>query len=751
MKSIFKSSKAKYTVFLSLITALVVFAGLLYIFSVNLVLQQDNRLHFDEIASETANSIEHKLNAHISAIGSYAYRFSDFENLSENEQLAVLDEITRTSIFSDVVYIDERGNGLSSQFGEASLFQREYFRDGMRGNSSVSGSATGDFSNERMNMFYVPVMTGEEITGVLAGSLEIDYVSTLIDTDSFNGNTSSYVVDKSGSVVLKPLGDILHVETGVSLLESVTLTSDSELEILTKISPSETQGNFLFDYNDDSYFASYKAIDCGDWVVITVVRSSDILAVTHNVMSMMVIFTIVFTVIAATAIIITGIRNWKSKNVLNNIISERDNLKFIDPLTGGPSLERFIENVRTIFDSTAPETHTYAMISMDINKFRAVNDHLGYEEGNKILAKLAVLIERSLTEGETFTRKNADSFCILINYVSDIDIFGRIDTIISDVYYQIEEFKLILSFGICKVDDLTMDARSLIDRADLARRTIKGNNESSYAFFDNNMLNKIREEKRIENVMEYALESNEFKVYLQPKYDLNNHSLIIGAEALVRWFRGGKMIPPGGFIPIFEKNGFITKIDKFVFEEVCKQQKIWLNRGFDMRTISVNMSRMNLQEPHFVRDLYDICTKYNVPTKYFEIEITESVAFENLETLTRVFNELKNYGFHISIDDFGTGYSSLNMLKNLPVDVLKIDRSFLSDAKNERANNIISHVISLALSLHMKTICEGIETEEQVNLLSSLRCDMAQGFYFARPMPIEDYEKLLYSDAELTV
>jgi len=156
---------------------------------------------------------------------------------------------------------------------------------------------------------------------------------------------------------------------------------------------------------------------------------------------------------------------------------------------------------------------------------------------------------------------------------------------------------------------------------------------------------------------------------------------------------------------------------------------------------------MNLQEPNFVRDLYEICTKYNVPTKYFEIEITESVAFENLETLTRVFNELKNYGFHISIDDFGTGYSSLNMLKNLPVDVLKIDRTFLAGSgKNERANNIIAHVISLALSLHMKTICEGIETIDQVDLLSKLGCDMAQGFYFARPMPIDDYEKLLYAD-----
>jgi len=743
MKSALKSGKLRYIFILSAITAAFSFICIFYMLSVSVVLEEDNKQYFDEIAFETANTVESKLASLLSSVGGYTYRFAGLERLSPEEQMKILSETVTANVFHDIAFIDLEGNAVSPLFGNVNLSRRDYFMHAMQGRNYVSGAITSEFNrDDRLNVFAVPVKTGDKITGVLAGAVQNSLISEMISSDVFGGKATCYVMDSDGLIVLKPSRDVLNIEAGITLIEAITPSSGETLLL-------NTHGSFSFEYDGESYYASYKTIDISKWMVITIVRSSDIFAVTHNVFGMVVIFTSILMVLVMAAILFVGIRNWISRKKYIKTSAERDNLKYTDLLTGGPSFEKFLSDVKETFEK-ASDICAYAMISMDINKFRTVNDHLGYEEGSKILIKLSELIRSSLTEGESYTRKSADSFCILIKYVSDVDIFGRIDTLINDVYYQIEEFKLIMSFGICKIDDLTMDPRSLIDRADLARRTIKDNNDSSYAFFDDNMLTKIREEKRIENIMEFALESNEFKVYLQPKYDLHNPSVIIGAEALIRWFRGGKMIPPGGFIPIFERNGFITKIDKFVFEEVCKQQKLWLNRGYEMRTISVNMSRMNIQEPHFVRDLYDICTKYNVPTKFFEIEITESVAFENLETLTRVFNELKNYGFHISIDDFGTGYSSLNMLKNLPVDVLKIDRSFLTDTKNERANNIISHVISLALSLHMKTICEGIETEEQVNLLSDLNCDMAQGFYFARPMPIEDYEKLLYAGARIT-
>jgi diguanylate cyclase (GGDEF)-like protein len=747
----FFNSKIKYTLFLGIIAAAIIVACVFYIHSVSRALEEDNLVFFDEIATETANTMGSKLGEMLTSVRNYTYRFTEFKAFSEEGQLAILSDAVNSSIFNDMLFIDTEGEALSAKHSESFHSRRPYFQTAISGVSNISTVVISSYTGDTTNVFAAPVITRGQITGVLAGVYDTEQLKDVLFTETFDGKASSYIMNFDGLIVLNPRVDTIDLD-----FDAVEITSGTKESLLEEIAASlHSQGTFSFIFEGEAYTASYKSIGFNDWVIVTVIRSSDILAFSDNVLFMTTTFIMAFMIIVITGWLFWGVVFWISRRKYIEATLERDNLKYVDSLTGGPSFEKFLLDVREVFDSTSNEnTAVYAMISMDINKFRTVNDHLGYEEGGKILFKLSNLIGAGLKYGEFYTRRSADSFCILIKYKNDVDIFGRIETFINDTYYQIEEYKLILSFGVYKIDDYTMDIRSIIDRADLARKTIKGNNESSSAFFDDNMLIKIREEKRIENIMEYALESNEFKVYLQPKYGLNDHSQIIGAEALVRWFRDGKMIPPGGFIPIFEKNGFITKIDKFVFEEVCKQQKIWMNAHRDkdkIKTISVNMSRMNLQEPNFVRDLYDICNKYNVPTKYFEIEITESVAFENLDILTRVFNELKNYGFHISIDDFGTGYSSLNMLKNLPVDVLKIDRSFLSDTQNERANNIIHHVINLAMSLHMKTICEGIETIEQVDLLTRLQCDMAQGFYFARPMPIEEYEKKLYGETAVTV
>ncbi|MCL1824266.1 MAG: GGDEF domain-containing protein, partial [Oscillospiraceae bacterium] len=696
---------------------------------------------------------EIKLDSYLKALEGHAHAFENINKEPYEARAGVLFSLVQVSGFQDLVYIDTGGLAVSAHHNNVeNLSARPYFRSAIDGFNNVSGIIISAFDNTRTNVFAVPVYTEGKITGVLAGTVSADDISALMSSDTFNNQASSYIMDSTGSIVLASHNNILNLDSDISLFDYVEMVSDKE-KVLVDLHSGNPLGSFSFKMNGEEFYATYKAIGIGDWAAVTMARSNDIYVITSNVFNMMFIFTLMFLVITSAGIIIVGARHWVISNKYAETVTERDYFKFTDTLTGGSSYEKFLTDVSGIFEASESGVN-YAMISVDIDKFRTVNDHLGHDEGSKILIKLSQIIQNNLSDDETYTRKNADLFYILLKYDTDTDIFGRIKTIINDSYYQIEDFKLILLFGIYKIEDVQMDIRSIIDCADLARRTIKDSSDSTYAFFDSKMLSKIREEKRIENLMEFALESNEFKVYLQPKYDLQNRKEIIGAEALIRWFRDGKMIPPGGFIPIFEKNGFILKTDLFVFEEVCKQQKTWLSHGYEMRVISVNMSRVNVQHPNFVRNLYDICTKYNVPTKYFEIEITESVAFENLEVLTRVFNELKNYGFHISIDDFGTGYSSLNMLKNLPVDVLKLDRAFLSESgKNERANSIIKHIIQLALSLHMKTICEGIETNDQATLLSELGCDMAQGFYFARPMPIEDYEKLLYGnelDARVT-
>jgi len=328
-----------------------------------------------------------------------------------------------------------------------------------------------------------------------------------------------------------------------------------------------------------------------------------------------------------------------------------------------------------------------------------------------------------------------------MTYHDDADLIDRIKRIIQALEYEFTDFIPVLSFGIYRISNNNLiSVRKMGDHADIARQTIKYSEQSSYAFFSETMLELLREEKQIENEMQAALETNEFAVFFQPKFTLTNAPKLIGAEALVRWVKSDTVIPPVKFIPLFEKNRFIVKLDYYVMDQVCKKLKLWLHMGIDNLLVSVNMSRVHLSDPNFPEKLYQICKNNEIPTSLIEIEITESAAYESLDSLVEIFKKLKNYGFHISIDDFGSGYSSLNMLKDLPVDVLKIDREFLTESNNVRANEIIGYVIKMAQSLGMETICEGIETDDQVDLLRNLGCDMAQGFFFSKPMSSEQFE-----------
>ncbi|MDL0334377.1 EAL domain-containing protein, partial [Clostridioides difficile] len=286
---------------------------------------------------------------------------------------------------------------------------------------------------------------------------------------------------------------------------------------------------------------------------------------------------------------------------------------------------------------------------------------------------------------------------------------------------------------------------TIMDRANTARKTIKGGHKNSFAFYDKEMHKKILKEKEIENSMVDALNNGEFIVYFQPKYSLSDYQ-IIGAEALVRWDNPQKgLIPPIEFIPVFERNGFIVNIDFYVFEEVCKKIREWMDEGQKVVPISVNLSRMHFVNSNFIEKFKLIVDKYKIPTRLIELELTETAVLDNIEGLLDTMNNLKEKGFVISMDDFGTGYSSLNLLKELPVDILKLDRAFFTE-KDESNNEkiVISNVIKMAKELKMKVISEGVETISQVEFLKQIGCDMVQGYLFSKPMPVKEFEKIAF-------
>lgn len=393
----------------------------------------------------------------------------------------------------------------------------------------------------------------------------------------------------------------------------------------------------------------------------------------------------------------------------------------------------------------------YAIIVFDIDKFRIINDVYGTKTGDGILCYIADAMRKYVKEG-CMCRMYSDNFAILMKYTSEDEIVQTMSKIVNSLKKYPLDINVKLSYGVYKVDDPSIQVSVMCDWAGYAKKTIKGNALRSGVFYDETLRENMLEDKVMENEMEYALAHDQFRLYLQPKVDISTQR-VIGAEALVRWLHPTKgLIPPGRFIPLFERNSFIINMDIYIWEQVCKLLRKWINEGKTPVPISVNVSRLHIVDPTLKGTLVSLTDKYRIPRSLIELEITETAFFDNIPTLQRCIAELKEAGFTVSMDDFGSGYSSLNMLKEVPVDTLKIDRAFLSEVvSTQRGKIVISHTIAMANELNLNVISEGVETEEQADFLLKNGCRMAQGFLYSKPLSVQNYEMFAYNtDSEHT-
>lgn len=418
-----------------------------------------------------------------------------------------------------------------------------------------------------------------------------------------------------------------------------------------------------------------------------------------------------------------------------------------DPLTGAYNFETFKKKAQKLLTQT---TKKYSLVYVDFADFKYINDVFGYKYGDEILINYAAIISKELRTGEVLGRVSADNFVILRYYNEKNDIMVRqqqVDIKITEFMHDMYSGQAVsVQCGICYLEDLAEDLQieGILDRANYARKTVKTGLNRKYAVYDESIRKQLRYEKSIENRMLKSLENEEFLVYFQPKVDLQT-GLATQAEALVRWQTDeGLIIPPDKFIPIFEKKYLISSLAQYVFKKVCAFIRRRLDAGLPVNTISVNVSRLQFYNSDFVKIYEDIKNKFRIPDHLLEIEITESIAFDNVTFLEKTVSELKSKGFLISIDDFGTGFSSLSLLKNIPIDVLKIDQSFFRESiHKEKDNIVIKGIIDLVNKLSIRTVAEGIETAEQVAFLKSVNCNMIQGYFFYRPLPEDKFEEIL--------
>lgn len=386
-----------------------------------------------------------------------------------------------------------------------------------------------------------------------------------------------------------------------------------------------------------------------------------------------------------------------------------------------------------------PDTK-FALIQFDVKRFKLINENYGEDAGTEMLHFLTRQLNNYCSNPRLSARMSGDVFMLLTPYTDKDDILKTISELQLNLK-GFREYSYEFVFGVYQIDDRSISVRTMCDCAAMARQSIKKNALESVAFYNKNMQKAIKERKFVESHMKKALDNNEYIIYLQPKFSISSGEAI-GYEALVRWQSPEcGMIYPDSFIPLFEENGFITKLDAYVWECACMVLRDWIDRHFTPLPISVNVSRANLDNESFLDVLDGLIDKYRLPKHLLELEITESI--ENDATL-RMTEKIKERGFILLMDDFGSGYSSLNTLQDTRFDVLKLDREFFSThMSNERGKKIIMHTISMSKDVGLGLIAEGVETTDQAQFLENCGCDTAQGYLYAKPMPVQDAEKYL--------
>lgn len=410
-----------------------------------------------------------------------------------------------------------------------------------------------------------------------------------------------------------------------------------------------------------------------------------------------------------------------------------------DRLTGLYNREYFYECVKKLLADAQGEE--YYMICTNIKDFKMINDLFGTETGDAILIRLAGMIGKLLPKKAVCGRLESDHFalCLPGRLFAEKDLIDGIHEVTEII--SSSEYQMMIHIGVYAIQNTDEEASVMCDRANIAISTIKDSYNRMIAYYDEKLMERVMSEKRLVNEFDSALEGKQFQMYLQPQ--VLSDGTVLGAEALVRWIHPERgMISPGEFIPVFENTGLIYRLDQYVWETAAKKLKEWKENGQEELHISVNISAKDFYYLDIYKTFVDLVEKYEISPSKLKLEITETALMMDLEKQLVLLDKLQSYGFHVEIDDFGSGYSSLNMLKNIHADVLKIDMGFLRETQDgERTRIILRMVVALAKQLQMTVITEGVEKKEQVDYLTEAGCDMFQGYYFARPIAVTEFEE----------
>lgn len=721
---------------------LVLICGVVYL-SMKDTQENEAQKYMNEIVSQYKNIITAQIDGDFRTLDAMSAFIGQEDAIDLEEALSCLEEESSRNDFIRMGFVSADKTGYfvdtnGEKYYDMDISDEAFIDKVFLGEAVVSEIMDDRFSEGTVVCYGVPVINNGKITGAVTATRTTADFSEIISQDIFDGAAYIHIIDHEGNFIIRSDHAVIRKHLD-NVFDGGDIPDDIRASILADM---EHGGDSFatFRYGGKAYWVTFIPVGINDWQIFCLVPQTFL---NHNFNTMFLVFLCVMVCV----FFMFGILFFYIYNLLKREHEALNIFAYQDILTGADNRNRFVTDLPALLREPAD----YAMVLMNMSGFKFVNEFFGFEKGNLLLQHIARVLEENLAQGERYYRDNADHFGMLLYYKSREEIISRMKKIHQDINDHVispnQDYRINCNFGINIIQGneprmkniLSPDAA--INGALLALNSVNGNTSNPIAFYDEEIHEKARKKIEIESQMHAALANGEFHMYLQPKYYLGDQTLH-SAEALVRWCsEDGVMHYPDEFIPVFEENGFITELDMYMLEEACKKVSCWMKQGYQVRPISVNQSRVFFYDDEYLDKFHDIVDRYQIEPSLIILEVTESVAMSNLDQVKMVIKKLHKMGFTISMDDFGSGYSSLNTLKDLDIAELKLDREFLSEqSTSPKGKVVVESIIRLARELSITTVAEGIENERQLEFLRSISCDIGQGFYFARPMPVDAFE-----------
>ncbi|MGN0161052.1 MAG: EAL domain-containing protein [Lachnospiraceae bacterium] len=727
----------KFSIILVVLVAIVImiFSSSYKIFN---ELEDQLRQNLEDVAAQNALALHNKIHSNYELLLSLSETMHDVEPDNISERLQSFEVFLDEYKLKRFAYVFPEGTSYATDGGVANLSYREFFKRGMEGKATISDILEDalEESHGLVNVMTIPVFDDKGVVeGVFGLTYDAQSFNDALQIECFDGQGYSCAINSDGQILVAMGNDTLQMsENMFTDLLGTDSRNTKVIENLKKQMENNVPAGGVFYLEEKSYYCVVPVkLMGGDvtWYMLTIIPAEVLESraepIQHSLYRMALIV-ILLTFLGAAFVVAL------SREQRNRMLR----YAYEDPLTNGANYAKFCVEMNTKRD-----TRGY-LVSMDITRFNNINIAAGKVAGDHMIRDIWQILKDELQSEELACHVREDIFCLFLKTEDRERLVERLNQIsvrINNEARKLQVKGIHSRYGIYKMNK-NEEVEDAYSKAQIAREQARIQKEQYYVFYNEMDHERMQQNQQMEERFEESLAAGEFEVWYQPKYSASTGE-VVGSEALVRWRNtDGSLISPGIFIPLFEQNGMIVKLDEYMFRAVCKQQAQWLAKGRKIYPVSINLSRASLYYVDIVERYRAIIQEYAVDPEFIQLEITES-AMEGMSGIREFLEQFRDMGIRILMDDFGTGYSSLSTLNMKCFDTLKLDKSLVDHIGEQNGETLLYYVINMGQKLGLHITAEGVENNMQLKFLQENHCDDIQGFLFAKPMPSAEFENIL--------